>query len=427
MKALFCSFLLAGILSTLVSVSLAHTWYIKPDGTGDAPTIQAGIDSAAAGDTLTLANGTYTGAGNREMSYQGKAITVRSEGGNPALCVIDCESMGTGFDFNSGEGASSLLEGIMITNGIGGAISFWGLLCASPTITNCTFSGNTGSPYGGAMSSSCPASSPTLINCTFSDNSAGGDGAVSLNSGSPTFIDCVFSNNSAFEGAGAVWCRNSSPSFEGCIFSNNSTSEAGGGIQIVDGSSVTLTNCMFSGNSAPYGGAISAFDSAFVITNCTFYGNSADISGGGLFFNGGPYPAEPKIRNSIFAFNNGEAFFYNSSCDSTLAIMFSCCDLYGNTGGDWIGCIAGGESINGNISQNPLFCDPDNGDFMLVANSPCLPTNNSCNEQIGANGMGCDAILPIPAISVWGTIILSLALLSAGIFALRFMKRRNAA
>ena len=32
-----------------VSASSARTWYIKHDGTGDAPTIQAGIDSGAAG------------------------------------------------------------------------------------------------------------------------------------------------------------------------------------------------------------------------------------------------------------------------------------------------------------------------------------------------------------------------------------------
>ena len=53
------------ILSALLVLALlvyptalgARTWYITPDGTGDAPTIQAGIDSASTGDIVELADG----------------------------------------------------------------------------------------------------------------------------------------------------------------------------------------------------------------------------------------------------------------------------------------------------------------------------------------------------------------------------------
>ena len=42
------------------SPTFARTWYITPDGMGDAPTIQAGVDSSSTGDTVLVACGTFT-------------------------------------------------------------------------------------------------------------------------------------------------------------------------------------------------------------------------------------------------------------------------------------------------------------------------------------------------------------------------------
>ena len=38
----------------LASPADSKTWNIQEDGSGDAPTVQAGIDSAAAGDTVLV-------------------------------------------------------------------------------------------------------------------------------------------------------------------------------------------------------------------------------------------------------------------------------------------------------------------------------------------------------------------------------------
>ena len=56
----------------------------------DQPTIQAGIDAAVDGDTVLVADGTYTGEGNQDIDFKGKAITVQSENG-AENCIIDCE------------------------------------------------------------------------------------------------------------------------------------------------------------------------------------------------------------------------------------------------------------------------------------------------------------------------------------------------
>jgi hypothetical protein len=71
--------------------------------------------------------------------------------------------------------------------------------------------------------------------------------------------------------------------------------------------------------------------------------------------------------------------------------MLGCCDIYGNEYGDWTDPIEDQLGINGNISEEPLFCDPETGDFTLHENSPCAPftpPNEEC-DLIGAWPVGC--------------------------------------
>ena len=144
------------ILVVSADAGYARTWLIVPDGTGDAPTIQAGIDSAVAGDTVSLANGVFSGDGNRDLGFLGKAITVRSASGDPGTCTIDCGGQ-RGAVFSAGEGNNTVFEGIGITNGSDSYMDFGGggikVVGAAPTIRNCAIFGC--SVLGGGAAIGC--------------------------------------------------------------------------------------------------------------------------------------------------------------------------------------------------------------------------------------------------------------------------------
>ncbi|MDY7109308.1 MAG: hypothetical protein SYC29_11800 [Planctomycetota bacterium] len=93
---------------------LCETW---DGGTcGPKETIGAGIGVADDGDEVIIADATYSGPDNRNLSYAGKAITVRSAHG-PENCIIDLMGYGDpAFLFTQGEGPDSTLDGVMLKN-----------------------------------------------------------------------------------------------------------------------------------------------------------------------------------------------------------------------------------------------------------------------------------------------------------------------
>ena len=130
----------------------------------------------------------------------------------------------------NGTDSSATFDGFTVTGGNADATNpddrGGGMLNngSSPTVTNCTFSANTGGvggTAGGGGMANVQFSSPIVTNCTFSGNgisNSPGGGMYNKDSSNPTVSGCTFSNNLA-SSAGAIYNRdNSSPTVTDCTF-----------------------------------------------------------------------------------------------------------------------------------------------------------------------------------------------------------------
>jgi hypothetical protein len=232
----------------MVSIAAGRTIYVDDDGPADFNTIQAAIDDSNDGDTIIVADGIYTGEGNRDIDFLGKAITVRSTGG-PRTCIINCQGQRwtehRGFSFQNGEGPESVLSGLTITNGstpgCGGFAGGGAILCvdSNPTITNCIIADNRASngcvhpdSWGGGIF--CYRADPTITNCIFAGNFASTrGGGISCRQSSPVIINCTFTEN-----MGNAVCSGWESNFTliNCILWNNTPEQ----INLYDGT-VTVT------------------------------------------------------------------------------------------------------------------------------------------------------------------------------------------
>jgi predicted outer membrane repeat protein len=464
-----------------------------------AATSLAGLDSAAAADTVLVACGTYY-----EYDIVMKAgITLRGETGDPACVIIDALAQGrvldcadfstqaviAGMTFTGGQSAVGVFpesmgggircqnSRITITNCVfsdnsaqyGGGLGLYlstgsidsctfnanvarddswagggGLWCreSSPALTYCTFSANTafstnlpgdgggvfckftsltatdctfignstGGGAGGMYSFDADESVLTrchfednyaysgggmymegslaqLYDCTFESNSATLGGAILMGEISePELNDCIFLANEANPGAaGAIDCWQSNPIIRRCLFLSNIGTSRGGGMAFGTNAQPQLIDCVFYDNVSPnQGGAISCRYWVHIqLTNCTLVGNSAPI-GSGIAYD---VSATATLDNTIIAFNSPGESIYGEVRN---AVSPSCCNIFGNSGGDWVEVIEDWAGLAGNFSADPLFCDEVTGDLTLDASSPCLDAAG-CG-LVGALDQGCDLV-----------------------------------
>lgn len=314
--------------------SFAATITVNADGTGDYATIQAAIDAADPNenDVVILTPGTYTGDGNRDIDFFGKAITVQSiDPTDPnivANTVIDCQGSEAdphrAFNFITGEGQTSILDGLTIKNGynasLGGGIY---IDSPGPVIQNCAFENNYAT-YSGSAIKVTSGDVIRISNCIITNNHASDSaiysGAVSISNANEAYVaDCIFVDNDA-----GMYINNlSSVEISKCFFMDNNLGLHIRSDAIIEGSTfisnynsgidslgnINVQSCLFSRNGlAGIRGA-----GEITATNCTFNMNNTrnEWNCGGIY-NGGDLTNY--IENCIFWENNSNDIGWPGCC-----------------------------------------------------------------------------------------------------------------
>mgnify|MGYP006105931883 CR=1 FL=1 len=148
----------------------------------------------------------------------------------------------------------------------------------------------------------------------------------------------------------------------GGLAEGNSPDDKGGGMYL-NVSNPILNHVTISNNTAEVnGGGMYLYYSNPTLNNVTIANNTAD-EGSGIDEGGGMYlySSNPTLTNSIIWDNSPESIYiYNNPNYSVSQPVINHSDIEGGWEGE------------GNIDADPLFTDPENGDYTLQEGSPCI-------------------------------------------------------
>jgi len=254
-------------LSLSLSLGLLFTWGFQTAQAQqtiqvpvDAPTVQAGIDMANPGDTVSVAPGTYPGP----INFNGKAITVTGSG--PGVIFDGGQKNGAVVIFDTNETRSSILENVTVQDGVATTIQ-------------------------GAGGILIGRSSPTILNSTIQNNSGCG---IGIFSGAPLISGNTVSGNVAVEDSGCVFLSSEYTDFlAGGIVVFGLPPSGALNVEIVG--NTILSNSVVRG-----AGGISAWDAGQIsIRNNTIPQNLSNEFGAGIFVGGNSAPAI--IQNLVYS------------------------------------------------------------------------------------------------------------------------------
>ncbi len=264
-----------------------------------------------------------------------------------------------------------------------------------PSVKNCVFQNNRSSGFGSAMMNNAAFGGrceSEFQNCIFQNNISGAEGGAVRNASAfggvcnTKFTFCQFIDNYSGAAGGGVFndavtgvCN---PVFTNCRFIRNTAGTYGGGIYNLGKSgnaSPTITNCLFWGNKALSAAAVYCLgsengNSSPRITNSVFYKNQANTCGS-IYANANDTTGKssPIILNCIIWGNIATTAPYIRSIESYPILDYSIIDAPNETA-VYRDHVRGHGACGAHVlyNQNPLFADPDNGDFRVIPPSPAI-------------------------------------------------------
>jgi len=335
----------------LLPTGYAATLTVNADGSGDHSSVQAAVDAASSGDTISIGPGTFEGA----VSVSAKTLYIQGSGiGGTVL---------------QGDGSETVL-----------AVQGAGLNLAQLTLSG----GSQGLDLSGVVGS--------IETVELRDNTgASAGGGIAIRNGSDVNMVTVYiEDNGAESGGGLHLDASSQAEISGAWIANNSASDSGGGVH--SSGNLTLTESTVRDNEASvHGGGLFATGISPDITTSAFWGNTAGENGGGIAIASTSVGSvSPRVKQTELwlneAGNDGGAIYMNGAASFFVREVLAVLNIAGNDGGGvWV---SGGQPSTTFLRAWHNEAGNDGGGGYFTENNGGMTRRSSFGGNVAGNQGG---------------------------------------